>query len=387
MFLNTLLSENVVYAVDVLEPIVKWVGIGLIAALLVVALVVYLAKREIFAKVMKIELVVAVIAAVAIGLTMVSLEIAKHYSESYADKNWLDRMSLIKNVLVPIAVTLGIILIATVAELIALKVAPAKAKLVLYIGVAATLASVIVTAILISQHYTTHIDGDGYYDESEAGAKVNNVLLWLFAVILVVLAVCGAFLFNRKEDNGFTTKSIAYAAICIAMSFALSYIKLFEMPQGGSVTIASLLPLMLYSYMFGTKKGVFACFIYGILQAVQDPWIIHPAQFLLDYPIAFAFVGLAGMFSDMKALDKLPQLKFAFGAVVASSLRFVSHVLSGVFAFSAYAFDNGFTSPLLYSLGYNSFVFVDIAIVIVVGILLLSSPAIKKTVDGVRVAR
>ena len=51
------------------------------------------------------------------------------------------------------------------------------------------------------------------------------------------------------------------------MSFALSYLRIVKMPQGGSITIASLLPLMLYSFMFGTKKGVFAGLIYGVLQA------------------------------------------------------------------------------------------------------------------------
>ena len=162
------------------------------------------------------------------------------------------------------------------------------------------------------------------------------------------------------------------------MSFALSYIRIVPMPQGGSITLASLLPLMIYSYMFGVRKGVFAGFIYGILQAVQDPWILHPAQFLLDYPVAFAAIGLTGMFRRVKAFEKLPQVSFALGAIVAGVLRFVSHVFSGVFAFSEYA---GGDNPWLYSLGYNAFVFADIAIVIVVGVLLLSSRAFLKEMN------
>ncbi|MBR2384770.1 MAG: energy-coupled thiamine transporter ThiT, partial [Clostridia bacterium] len=70
--------------------------------------------------------------------------------------------------------------------------------------------------------------------------------------------------------------------MCVALSFALSYIKLFEMPQGGSVTLFSMLPIMLFSYIYGMKKGLLVGVIYGLLQAVQDPYIIHPAQFLLD---------------------------------------------------------------------------------------------------------
>ena len=76
------------------------------------------------------------------------------------------------------------------------------------------------------------------------------------------------------------------------------------------------------------------------------------------------------MFRRIKALEKLPQVSFALGAVVAGILRFLSHVFSGVFAFAEYAGDQ---NPWIYSLGYNSFVFVDIAIVIVVGALILSS--------------
>ena len=174
--------------------------------------------------------------------------------------------------------------------------------------------------------------------------------------------------FLGRKDRMFDSRTISYAAVCIAMSFALSYIQLFTMPQGGSVTLASLLPLMIYSYMFGVKKGVFAGFIYGILQALQDPWLIHPAQFLLDYPVA-ATIGLSGMFRNVKAFQGKPQLAVALGGIVPSVLRFASHLFSGVFAFSEYAGDQ---NAWIYSLGYNSFVFIDIAIVIVVAIIFSS---------------
>ena len=188
---------------------------------------------------------------------------------------------------------------------------------------------------------------------------------------------------GKDDEKGFETKHIAYAAVCISMSFALSYIRLFKMPQGGSVTLASLLPLMLYSYMFGVRKGVFAGFVYGLLQAVQDPWILHPAQFLLDYPVAFAAIGVSGMFRKVEKLNKFPQVSFTLGALVASSLRFISHVFSGVFAFWEFALDS-LGNPMnvwAYSLGYNSFVFIDIAIVVAAGAFVLSSKAFMKEVN------
>ncbi len=236
-------------------------------------------------------------------------------------------------------------------------------------------AALVATLVCMGVYYATAISGDGYYNSDDA--SVNQIVLYLSALVLIVLIVGLGFLFGKNDKKGFDSKAIAYAAVCIAMSFALSYLRIFKLPQGGSVTIASLLPLMIYSYMYGTRKGVFAGLIYGVLQAIQDPWMIHPAQFLLDYPVAFSAIGLSGMFAKTKKLEKLPQIQFALGAVVASALRFVSHVFSGVFAFSAYAVDAGMAAwP--YSLAYNSFVFADVAIAIVVGVIVFSSPSFVK---------
>ncbi|MBE7088088.1 MAG: energy-coupled thiamine transporter ThiT [Clostridiales bacterium] len=211
----------------------------------------------------------------------------------------------------------------------------------------------------------------------------ENAALYI-CTILLLLTVCAlCLIFGKEEKGGFTSKSVAFAGICIAMSFALSYIRILKLPQGGSITVASLLPLMIYSYIFGVKKGVFAGAIYGLLQAIQDPWIIHPAQFLLDYPVAFACIGVAGLFAKVKALDNLPQVKFALGAIVASVLRYLAHIFSGVFAFSEYAYDGAGNaiSPWIYSLGYNSFVFIDIAIVIVAGVIIFSSKSFNSQIN------
>ncbi len=244
-------------------------------------------------------------------------------------------------------------------------------------------AAALATLICMGVFYAQNIADDGYYNSSIA--SVNQIVLYISAAALIVVIVALGFLLGTGDKKGFDSKSIAYAGVCIAMSFALSYVRFFKLPQGGSVTLASLLPLMIYSCMFGTRKGVFAGLIYGVLQAVQDPYIIHPAQFLLDYPIAFAAIGLAGAFFKVKKLDKLPQVQFALGAVCASALRYLSHVLSGVFAFSAYAAEEGM-GAWVYSLAYNSFVFADIAIAIAVGIIVFSSKSFVKEVKKVRPA-
>ena len=169
----------------------------------------------------------------------------------------------------------------------------------------------------------------------------------------------------------------------VALSFCLSYIKLWDMPTGGSVTLVSLLPVMLFAFIYGTKKGLLVGLLYGTLQAIQDPWLIHPAQFLLDYPIAFSMICFAGLFTDLKLFENLPQLRFGLSALVAGAMRFVCHVLSGVFAFGAYANDAGATNHLTYSLVYNAYVFIDIALVIVAGIFILSSKSTAKQLTSI----
>ena len=133
----------------------------------------------------------------------------------------------------------------------------------------------------------------------------------------------------------------------------------------------------LFSYLFGAKRGVFVGFIYGVLQAVQDPWLIHPAQFLLDYPVAFASAGLAGLFRSLNVFSSASQAQFTVSALLAGVLRFVCHLLSGVFAFSVAAQGQ---NVWIYSLIYNSYVFVDIALVLIAGAILLSSKAFNKAV-------
>ncbi len=277
----------------------------------------------------------------------------------------------VKILFIPLAVTVVLIAASGVAFWLS------KDKKVRTICLILVGASLLATLVCMGVYYGRNFEGDGYYNSDVA--SVNQAVLYISAICLIAVIIALGFVFGKGGAKGIDSKSIAYAAICIAMSFALSYIRLFKLPQGGSVTVASLLPLMIYSYMFGTKKGVFAGLIYGLLQAVQDPWIIHPAQFMLDYPVAFSAIGLAGAFAKLKKMDKLPQLQFALGALFASALRFTAHVLSGVFAFGAYAADYSIP-PLEYSLAYNSFVFVDIAIVIAVGVLVFSSKSFMKIV-------
>lgn len=201
---------------------------------------------------------------------------------------------------------------------------------------------------------------------------------YVFTAILVAVPVILCLIFD-KENKPTNTKSIAFAGICIALSFALSYVKLFSLPQGGSVTLASMLPLIIYSYVFGIKKGVFAGVIYGILQCIQSPQIYQPLQVIIDYPLAFGLIGLSGLFNKTEKI-KRPVFRFILGASLGCVLRYFAHLISGYYVFSSWAME-GYTA-LSWTVIYNLYVIVDLFIVLIVGGILFSSKTfVKQLVD------
>lgn len=373
--MQNLLSS--IYLVDKLSPYIIWGTVAIVALLIYTGLILFISNRQMFLRFVKVSLICFVFYALVIGILLLVLEIIKHYDISYLEENWVSK-DIIPYVFVPTLITLSLALLSGLAIFITSKKFNKKTKPVTFISGGIFLISLITTLVLIAVYYSKNIVGDGYYtDES---SKFNGVALYAFAGALVIIAVLCAFVFSRKDKEGFDSRSIATAGICVALSFALSYIKLFEMPQGGSVTLFSMLPIMLFAYIYGMKKGLLVGVIYGLLQAVQDPYIIHPAQFLLDYPMAFALTGFAGILTYSKLFKKAPQVRFGLSVVLGGAFRFISHVLAGTFAFGAYSIESGL-SPFIYSLAYNSYVFVDVALILVAGIAIFSSKAFQKEVE------
>lgn len=363
------------FATQALTNVFMYMAIALAVILLGVGLFVKFYKQERLAGYLKVAGGICAGFIVTVIVTMLGLSYMQIFEKGYEQYDML-----LYYVMVPAIMLAAIAVAGIIAAYIASMFSQKTFKITIITVASLFGAMLLIDFILLAVYFNS---GTAENNNWEFLTKQENIWLYVSAAILIVVIAAAAVLCGRKKKNSFDSKSISYAAICIAMSFALSYIKFFEMPQGGSLTLASLVPLLLYSYMFGTKKGVLAGLIYGVLQAVQDPWIIHPAQFLLDYPIAFAAIGLGGIFGELKALEKLPQVKFALGAIVAGLLRYISHLLSGVFAFNSYAADHGLNA-WIYSLGYNSFVWPDIAIAIAVGVILLSSRAFAAQVGKVQ---
>ena len=356
------------FAKDGLGYVLLWLVVAFAVVLLAVGIFIRIKRADFFRTYVKYAVAFATGLAVVILVVMLALEFFD-MSESG---------SVFELVLVPSAVLFGVIVLGTAATYVASLYSKKAFKISLWTTLGVFAAAVIALIVCISVYYSS---GQAAENNWADPALINDLGLYLAMAGLIVALALLTFFFGRKDRKGFDSRTISYAAVCIAMSFALSYLAPIHLPYGGSVTIASLLPLMIYSYMFGVRKGVFAGAIYGLLQVIQDPWILHPAQLLLDYPIAFAGIGLAGMFRGVHALDKAPQVKFLLGALVGSVIRYLAHLFAGVFAFGQFAADYGFDSDWLYSLTYNSFVFADIAIAIVVGIFVFSSKSFMTVVD------
>lgn len=169
---------------------------------------------------------------------------------------------------------------------------------------------------------------------------------WILAAVLLVGGLVVYRQFKSESKTVWSTRMLALGAVCMALSNVLSMIKLFDMPQGGSITPASMLPLMLFAYVYGVGPGMTVGAVYGVMQFMIEPYFLSVPQMLLDYPIAFAMVGLAGLFSK----NENRALGLSLGVVLGSLGRFVAAVLSGVVFFAEYAGDQ---NPWVYSIGYN----------------------------------
>lgn len=163
-------------------------------------------------------------------------------------------------------------------------------------------------------------------------------------------------------------RALTEGGIMVAAATALSYLKLFELPQGGSVCIG-MLPIFLYCVRWGLKDGLLCSLAYGILQLIFDgAYAWGWTSMLLDYVVAFTVLGFAGLFVRQKG-------GVFVGTVVGCVLRFIVHFISGVTIYRIYEpvelFNTTFANPYLYSAAYNgSYVAIDMALCLVIFALL-----------------
>ncbi len=356
-------------AYGVLSEFALYVTIALVAALVIYAIVIRNRDEEYLVRARKLILgiVIGYSAAVIsmIGFLMLSKEIVDGAIDM---RFWL---------------IVGLIALAVVALTVTLVLMKKQIKAYKWVALAFVIAFVIYAVVMVC--VIPPVDG-GYEDENgewivdKTQYVPLNWSMYLFAAILVAVIAVSALLGSKASE--YDSRALTYGAVCVALSYALSYIKFFSLPQGGSVTFASMLPLCLYSYMFGTRRGVIAGVVYGLLQFIQSPQFYQPMQVLIDYPIAFATLGLAGIARNFKFLKGNIFAEFAVGASIAIVLRYFAHVISGYFVFSSWAME-GYTA-LSWAFVYNLYNIVDLAIVLAVGLVAFASKTVRRTVQNIQ---
>ncbi len=141
-------------------------------------------------------------------------------------------------------------------------------------------------------------------------------------------------------------------SMAVALAVIFNFIPLWRMPQGGSVSL-EMLPILIIALRWGVAPGMMTGIVYGLVQLALGPFIVHPVQLVLDYPLPYMLVGLAGIFTgkiDLKA--KGSTYSWLLWAVLTGGLgRFVSHFFSGVIFFAQYAPEG--QNPWVYSAIYN----------------------------------
>ncbi len=169
---------------------------------------------------------------------------------------------------------------------------------------------------------------------------------------------------TEKKTSHYYVRALCEGAIMVAVGTALSYLKLFELPNGGSVCIG-MLPIFLYCCRWGAKSGFIASFAYGLLQLIFDgAYAWGPWSMLLDYILAFGAMGVCGFFRGRKG-------GIFIGAVAGSAARFIFSFISGITIYKIYepteVFNHTFTNPYLYSAVYNgSYIAIDMALCLVI---------------------
>ena len=182
---------------------------------------------------------------------------------------------------------------------------------------------------------------------------------------------CGFFRPLPKEVNKMKKNTLALceAGIMIALSTVLAMLKLIDMPYGGSVTFAQMLPILIYAYRHGPKYGMGAALTASMIQLLLGlenfsylplvTWYSIVVLALLDYVVAYSAFGIAGFLKNK--LDYKNAM--LVGALSASIIRYLCHVISGFTAWTAFELPSG--AVLAYSLGYNATYMIPETIVLV----------------------
>ena len=197
------------------------------------------------------------------------------------------------------------------------------------------------------------------YSLLDASAKTTDLVKWIsVAAVVVLLGVIALIAFLLRGEKKFDAKRLAFAGVSVGLSFVLSFIKVSPVLYGGSITLASFVPVLVYAYVFGLADGLLVGLIHGLLNFISSPYILTPMTFVLDYLLAFASIGLMGL---APKFTKKTTFNVVLGTIAVFTLRFVFHLVSGAIYFAegavwvefpSWALTNSFVYSFIYQCVY-----------------------------------
>lgn len=207
--------------------------------------------------------------------------------------------------------------------------------------------------------------GELLYIPTKAGESLLTVLIGSNLLL--------AMLFAHLSGRSATVRKLLTCTTCIGVGAILASVRPITLSNGGMVTLFSLLVVCLPGYFFGIGAGIMSGAAYGILQIIIDPYLVTFPQIMVDYILAFAALGLSGVFAE----KKWGLLK---GYILGVLGRYVFAVISGWIFFGDYAWEGW--NPFTYSLVYNgSYIFIEMAISVVIILL----PFVRKILERLKV--
>ncbi len=221
---------------------------------------------------------------------------------------------------------------------------------------------------------------DGYFSLTSEGITLSTFFLYL-AMILVVVGIFMAYRKGNESKDGttaqkITTKQLAFSAVALALAFPLSYIKIIDLPWGGSATLCSMFFITIIGYWYGAGTGFAAAFAYSILQFIQGGggYMLSPLQVALDYFLAFTALGASGFFKGKKN-------GMVIGYIVAVLLRGLFHSIGGALYWMDYMPENfpqslAFIYPVVYNYSY-------LLAEAVITVIIIMLPPVKKALERI----
>lgn len=215
---------------------------------------------------------------------------------------------------------------------------------------------------------------DGYYVLTTAGYVA------LAVIAVVVLALIGFMRSKKGADETvpkYSVSTITFAGVSIALAYVLSFIKIYQMPWGGSITLLSMFFVTFVGYLYGPGVGFSAGFVFSVLEFIQDggSYMLSPLQVCCDYFLAFTALGISGLFKGKKN-------GLITGYIVAVFARGVFHIIGGYLYWMDYMPEN-FPASLkaIYPICYNFAYLIPEAILTVIVIML---PPVKAAIGSIR---